>query len=184
MNLTDAVLAGRYARALFEAAQAAKAADAVRQDLAALAQAWRKDAALSTALSHPRLSPAEKKAAVKRALQKAPHALTDRFVGLLLAKKRGSLLPATSALFEARADEAAGISRVQARTARPLADAQVKALSAALEKALKTKVALEVVEDEALLGGVVVRAGDRLWDLSLRGRLEKLREKLLETSIN
>lgn len=184
MNLIDAVLAGRYAKALFEAAQAAKASDAVRKDLADLSAAWRRDRTLSTALSHPRLSAAEKKAAVKDALKRAPHALTDRFAGLLLAKKRVSLLPAAAALFDARADEAAGLTRVQVRTARPLADAQLKALSASLEKALKSKVALDVAEDESLLGGVVVRAGDRLWDLSLRGRLRRLQEKLLETSVN
>lgn len=184
MNLQDAVLAGRYAKALFETALAGKAVEAVGRDLSDLARAWTGGAALSSALSHPRLSAADKKAAVRGALKRAPHALTERFVGLLLSKKRVAVLPAAAALFHGHADRAAGLSRVEVRAARPLADAQAKALAASLEKALKSKVQLDVSLDESLLGGVVVRAGDRLWDLSLKGRLARMKEKLLETVQN
>lgn len=185
MNLQDAVLAGRYAKALFAAARTGSAVEAVSGDLAALAKALKASPALAASLSHPRLSAREKKAAALKASgKKSFHELTDRFMDLLLVKKRISLLSQAAALFQAAADEAAGLSRAQVRAARPLTPAQDKALAASLEKALGTKVALETTLDESLLGGVVVRAGDKLWDLSLAGRLKRMKEKLLETSLN
>ncbi len=184
MNLQDAVLAGRYAKALFMAAQAAKASDAVQKDLKALGQAYRADAALAAVLAHPGLSLAEKRARLGSALGRKPHVLTDRFVGLLLAKKRLPLLPTVAALFDVRTDEAEGLVRAHVRSAAALTDAQSKTLAASLEKALGAKVAFDVAVEPSLLGGVVVRAGDRLWDMSLKGRLRRLGEKLLETSVN
>jgi F-type H+-transporting ATPase subunit delta len=183
MNLQDAALAGRYAKALFQAARDAKAVDAVAEDLKTLAKGLRLDPGLKAALSHPRLSPAEKRAAVDKAAGKGGlHALTRRFTDLLLSKKRVSLLFMTAALFEDQSDRAAGLARVQARSAQPLTPEQSRALSASLEKALGAKVSLEGTVDPSLLGGVVLRAGDRVWDLSYTGRLRRLKEKLLETT--
>jgi F-type H+-transporting ATPase subunit delta len=184
MNLQEAVLAGRYAKALFLAASEKKAAGDVQKDLKTLAQAFRMDAGLASALAHPRLSPAEKRDRVAKALGRAPHALVERFIGLLLVKKRAALLPLVASLFDARVDEAGGVVRAQVRSAAALTDAQAKSLAAGLEKALGAKVAFETSLDPSLLGGVVVRAGDRLWDMSLKGRLRRLGEKLLETAVN
>lgn len=185
MNLQDSILAGRYAKALYEAATAAKAVEAVGGDLEALAQGFKKGPALRASLLHPRLSAAQKKSAALQAAGKSAfHGLTDRFIDLLLEKKRPSLLPLAASLFQGYADAAAGLSRAQVRAAQPLTPAQLKSLSASLEKALKTKVALETSVDASLLGGVVVRSGDKLWDLSLAGRLKRMKEKLLETSLN
>jgi F-type H+-transporting ATPase subunit delta len=184
MNPQDAVLAGRYAKALFLAAKEANASAAVQGEVKALAQAFRMDADLAAALAHPRLSLAEKRSRLTRALGKKPHALTERFVTLLLGKKRLALLPMAASLFDAAADEAQGLVRAHVKAAAPLSDAQAKSLAASLEKALGAKVAFDTAVDPSLLGGVVVRAGDRLWDLSLKGRLRRLGEKLFETARN
>jgi F-type H+-transporting ATPase subunit delta len=183
MNLQDAVLAGRYAKALFQAAQEAKALDAVRKDLKDLAQAVRKDVSFAGLLAQPRAA-ADKKAGAAAVLGRAPHGLTDRFLSLLLGKKRVNLLTRVAELFDEAMDGANGLSRVQVRTSSPLTDAQAVTLSQGLEKALGTKVKLDVALEPGLLSGVVVRAGDRLWDLSLKGRLARLKEKLLETAAN
>jgi F-type H+-transporting ATPase subunit delta len=185
MNLQDAVLAGRYAKALFLAARQAKAQDAVQKDLKALSKALRSDPGLAASLAHPRLSLAEKKSGLAKALGGKPHALTDRFIGLLLSRKRLALLSSIAGLFDAQADEAQGVVRAQVRSAAALTEGQSKSLAAGLKKALGgAEAAFDVTIDPSLLGGVIVRAGDRLWDLSLQGRLRALREKLLETAVN
>ena len=187
MNPQDAALADRYAEALFLAARDAKVVDIVREDLAAMAGLYRLEG-VSELMTHPRLSTAEKLAAFRRALGKAPHALSDRFLSLLLEKKRLSLLSAAAAAFDASADKADGVVRAAVRAAVPMSAEQKAALSRELEKAFSghggpaVKVALEVAVDPSLLGGVVVQAGDRLWDLSFQGRLQRLKEKLLERS--
>lgn len=187
MNPQDAALADRYAEALFLAARDAKVLDAVRGDLAAMSGLYRTEG-VAELLGHPRLSTAEKLAAFRRALGKAPHALSDRFLSLLLEKKRLSLLSAVASSFDASADEANGVVRAAVRAAVAMTAEQKAALSRELEKAFSgprgtaVKVVVEVAVDPALLGGVVVQAGDRLWDLSFRGRLQRLKEKLLEES--
>ncbi len=186
MNLQDSILADRYAKALYQASVGAKAVEPVLEDLKALADVLKGGSALAVSLTHPRLTIKDKKAAALRSsARKAFHALTDRFIDLLLAKKRAALLPLVASLFQSQADASVGLARVQVRSARPLSPEQTKALTASLQKALGSKqVALESSVDESLLGGVVVRAGDKLWDLSLAGRLKRMKEKLLETSLN
>jgi F-type H+-transporting ATPase subunit delta len=187
MNPQDAALADRYAEALFFAARDAKVVDVVRGDLAAMAGLFRMEG-VAELMSHPRLSTAEKLAAFRRALGKTLHALSDRFLSLLLEKKRLFLLSAVASSFDASADEADGVVRAAVRAAVSMTAEQKAALSRELEKAFSghggpaVKVVVDVTVDPALLGGVVVQAGDRLWDLSFRGRLQRLKEKLLEES--
>src|SRR6266566_363809 len=55
---------------------------------------------------------------------------------------------------------------------------EIRAITARLEELTGGKIALETVVEPSLLGGVVVRVGDRLLDGSVRGRLERLRNQL------
>jgi F-type H+-transporting ATPase subunit delta len=187
MNLQDAVLARRYAAALFMAARDARALEEVRREIADLAELCR-PGATARALSDPRLSGPDKCGALKRALGRIPHAVTARFVDLIVEKRRLSLVPAVAVSLEEKADEAAGIARARVRSAVPLGEAQAKSLSRALEKTLAaggdagSTVVLDVVVDPSLLGGVTVRVGDRLWDLSFKGRLAALKEQILESN--
>ena len=70
------------------------------------------------------------------------------------------------------------ITRATATSALPLTDLEVKALTARLEQMTGGRVALATNVDESLLGGLIVRIGDRLIDGSVRGRLERLRQRL------
>src|ERR1051326_8761271 len=92
-------MAFRYAKALFEAARDAQAEEKVRQEIAKLGRAYRERPEVAEALSHPLLSVEEKK---QRALAGtgALSPLTDRFLDLLLAKKRAGLLPDVASLYE------------------------------------------------------------------------------------
>ena len=64
-----------------------------------------------------------------------------------------------------------------------LTDPEVKALTARLEQMTGATVALTTDIDPSLLGGLVVRVGDRLIDGSVRGRLERLRQQLAAGTI-
>ena len=71
-----------------------------------------------------------------------------------------------------------GITHATATSALPLTDLEVKALTARLEQMTGGRIALTTDVDESLLGGLIVRVGDRLIDGSVRGRLERLRNQL------
>ncbi len=180
--MKDGVIAARYGRALFEAAKAAKAEEALRQDLRHAVQALRTDAALEGALRHPLLSLAEKKRRLSKALGRSFSPLLERFATLLLSKKRLALLPLAAAFFDDLVDEARGVKKVHVRSAAPLTPAQVKDLEKRLGQLWAGTVTVETSVDEDLIGGLVLRVGDKLWDGSLRGRLQRLKEEMLEAA--
>jgi F-type H+-transporting ATPase subunit delta len=98
----------------------------------------------------------------------------------LLMVRRGRIeqLPRVAAEFRRLDDLRNNISHATATSAIPLEDAEVRAITARLEQMTGGRVALETSVDPGLLGGIVVRIGDRLIDGSVRGRLERLRNQL------
>ncbi len=70
-----------------------------------------------------------------------------------------------------------------ATSAAPLEPSEVSALTARLEQMTGGRVELDVTVDPSLLGGLVVRVGDRLIDGSVRGRLERLRNQLVSGAL-
>ncbi|HET9346629.1 MAG TPA: ATP synthase F1 subunit delta [Candidatus Limnocylindrales bacterium] len=99
---------------------------------------------------------------------------------LLLLVRRGRIeqLPRVAAEFARLDDERNGLTHATATSAAPLGPEEVRAIAGRLEDLTGGQVALETDVDPSLLGGVVVRIGDRLIDGSVRGRLERLRGRL------
>lgn len=177
LKTADRPVAGRYARALFQAADGARSVDAVRGDLDRLTAAMAEVPVLAQALFHPRVPPAVKADLVAAALGTLSP-VTDRFLKLLIEKKRLDGWTDIVRRFGQLADAARGVVAVEAVTAAPLASDQRAALETALGRAFG-RVALSARTDGALLGGLVVRVGDRLWDGSVAGQLARLKDDLL-----
>jgi F-type H+-transporting ATPase subunit delta len=97
---------------------------------------------------------------------------------LLVKRRRIEQLPRVVAEFIRLDDRRQGITHATATSAAALSDLEVKALTARLEQMTGGTVALTTDIDPSLLGGLVVRVGDRLIDGSVRGRLERLRTQL------
>lgn len=168
-------MASRYARALFGAAVKQRAVEPVRSELSRLCQALAASPALDDALRHPRVALEAKRAILQKVF--GGFSLTvDRFVGLLLEKKRWDALREICPAYERLADEAGGILAVRAETAVPLSDEETAKVRRSLEKSWGGPVSLKTRVQEGLLGGVVLQVGDRVWDNSLKGQLERLRE--------
>ena len=71
-----------------------------------------------------------------------------------------------------------GIVLAEVRTALPLEDAQRTSVEERLGELTGEQVEMNEVVDESLIGGIAVRIGDRLYDASVRNRLERLRARL------
>jgi F-type H+-transporting ATPase subunit delta len=166
----------RYAQALFELAKGQGDAAAVEADLKSL-KAMRADSAdLRTLIASPAFDAEQKGkglAAVADAAQFSP--TTKKFLGLVAANRRANALPSMIAAFERIAAEDRGAVSAEVVTAMPLSDAQQKALAAALRTALGKDPEVETRVDPAILGGIKVRVGSRLFDASLKSRLDSLK---------
>jgi F-type H+-transporting ATPase subunit delta len=97
---------------------------------------------------------------------------------LLVRRGRIAQLPRVAAEFARLDDKRNGLTHATATSAAPLGPDEVRAITARLEELTGGRVVLETGVDADLLGGVVVRVGDRLIDGSVRGRLERLRNQL------
>ena len=168
-------LASRYAKALFELAEEAKALDAVAGDLRGLKAMLAESDALTRLVRSPVLGRAEQGRAIDAVLDKAGAApLTRRFVGVVAANRRLFALPGMIGAFLDELARRRGEMTAQVTAAHALSDAQTRALTDQLKKSVGAKVSVDVSVDPSLLGGLVVRIGSRMIDSSLRTKLSKL----------
>lgn len=172
----------RYAKALFQLAEAAKQTQAVMQ-AAEVLQAAVTDESVTHGLANPRLSPAQRKQlaqALAKAV-KAPQLLADT-LGLLAAHNRLELLPATLQQLQTLADAANGTARVKVESAHPLDESQRKQITELVKKSLNSKtVVVEETVDATLIGGFRAFFGGQVWDVSLSGGLARLKNRFRQS---
>ncbi len=173
----DLTVARRYARAFYEEAAAGGLLAQAEDDVALLRQTLSASRALRQLFESP-VVPREKKEAIAAQLFGARVApLTLRFLHLLIGAKREAALPAILDAFDRRRDAEAGIAEAHVRTALPLGPADEAELTRALEAKVGKKIRLTAQLDPSLIGGVVVRIGDTVYDGSVRRKLESLHEQ-------
>ena len=171
----------RYARVLLELAQARGEVESWRGILQDMAEAAA-NPDFAALLEAPGLSAEEKLAAAREVLPDATELGYNLLV--LLARRRAvNLLSRIQEEFEAGADVLEGVQRVEVRTAVLLDQGQQRRITEGLQASLGLEVRLTARVDPALLGGMVVRIGDRVIDGSTRGRLQALRHSLAAGAI-
>ncbi|WP_027284771.1 ATP synthase F1 subunit delta [Rubritepida flocculans] len=173
-------VAERYALALLALADDKRQADPgaldrIAADLDALFALYRGDPAFRAFVADPRLSAADQKRALFALLEKAGAGVEIRnFVGVLIANRRLSALPAIAAAFGAKLAARRGQQVAHVTTAFPLSDTQRAQITARLTEAGFSGVKLSETVDRAILGGLIVRIGSRLYDNSIKSKLQRL----------
>ncbi len=172
-------VAARYARALFELAAESGDTDAIAADLEKLEEAIGKSTDLARLIESP-LFDAETQIAGLDAVMEALGigGLTANFVRLVAQNRRLAVLPAMIEAYRALVAERRGEIRVRVTSAAKLTAAQAKKVTAALKEALGSEVHIENEVDPSIMGGLVVRAGSRMIDTSVKTRLNTLKSML------
>lgn len=168
--------AQRYAQAVFELAKDAKQLDAVEQDFAKFAAAWRESAELREAARSPLIEPEVKAQALTAVAERL--GLSDlgrKTIGVAALNRRARELPAIAASYRALVARERGARQVEIVSARALRDDEKAAIVESLGKQLGAKVEAETSVDESLIGGFVVRVGSRQFDASVKAKLDALR---------
>lgn len=181
----DPGIARRYAQALYMAAQKKDVVDRVWDDMhGVLAVDPAVGKRFRQFLEAPQVPTEQKLALIEAAFRPVAHGLVVEFFRLLLRKKRMFELEAIVAEFESLVEDHRGIVRARVTSALPLVDAELKGLVAALESGLKKNVRVVSNVDPGILGGLVLRVGDRIADQSVRTMLAQMREQLLAARAN
>jgi F-type H+-transporting ATPase subunit delta len=174
----ERVLAKRYAAALFHAAQGLHIVDRVESDLRQIDAVAEASPLFVRVLKHPLLPEGDKYRVIDRALGDRVVPLSVSFLKHLVAKRRAALIPLLYEAFESFAEELRNEARLTVTSAVPLTDAErvqlVDALSWRTGKGMKP----EFRVDPALIGGVMARVGDTVYDGSIASELRDLTQKL------
>jgi F-type H+-transporting ATPase subunit delta len=136
-----------------------------------------------TFLFTPQLDATTKKDALRRALAGRVPPLFLNFLMVVLDKRRQRLLPDIGNEYRNLLDEHLGLLNVQVTLAHEADERAEEEITAELSRILGRKVIPHIHVDSRILGGIVVRYGDRLMDGSLRRKLMRLRNRMLETSV-
>jgi F-type H+-transporting ATPase subunit delta len=168
--------AKRYGVALFELARDSKKIDAIEADAKSLLTALSGSDDLRATLSSP-LFPSDQKAAVLAAMAKKMklNAITTNFLGLVAQNGRAGDLGGMLTAYNGLAAKARGAVMAEVSTAEPLSADALKSLTDALSKAFKAQVDIETTVKPELLGGLVVKVGSRLFDDSVKSKLDALK---------
>jgi len=166
----------RYAQALFDLAKDENKIAPVEADLKSLKSMIADSADLRALLGSPAFDSQTKGkglAAIAAAAKFNP--LTVKFLGFLADQRRSGVLASIITSFMALSDTYRGVVSAQVTTAVALTPAQTKGLQAALRASLGKDPEIETRVDPAILGGLKVRVGSRLYDASLKSKLDSLK---------
>ncbi len=172
-------LAERYANAFVAAAGTADRAAAAVAELAAVADLVGRIPALAGCLASAAVPRADKQR-VLDAVTRALSPLTRRFLAVLVEARRLPLLGEAAGAARSACRRLEGRLAVRVATALPLTEAEHAALRDRLARWARRPVDLSVDLEPGLQAGMTLRVGDRLYDGSLRGRLDRVRDALRE----
>src|SRR3954471_24713657 len=102
------------------------------------------------------------------------------FVAILIDQRRLNLLDEMIESLQSQINERLGFADAEVTSARVLADDEKRALESQVAKATGKTVRASYSQDKALLGGAVVKVGSTIYDGSVRGRLERMKQQIAE----
>ncbi len=175
-------IARRYAEALADAAEAQNSLSAVGEELHAFAALVAANPELGDVLASPAVAAESKSAVLEAIIERArPMQAVANFLRVLLRNTRIQHLAAVDRAFAAEVDRRTGVVMADVTTAKPLTDAERGVLTTKLTAMTGKSVKLTFSTDEALIGGVVTRIGSRIYDGSIRAKLDAIKRQMAGT---
>ncbi|WP_263785378.1 ATP synthase F1 subunit delta [Salinibacter grassmerensis] len=174
----------RYAAALYEEADANGVLEAVDEDVRMLLENLDSNPPLVRVFESPVIPQDKKDSIIRELLDDRVEGLTMRFLRLLIRKDRETITENILDQYQSLRDEQRGIVDAEVTVARSLTDEDRTALVDVLEEKTGKEIRLHLHEDPDLVGGLVVRIGDRVFDASVRSQLSALHDRLRDTTLS
>ncbi len=173
-------MARRYAAALADVTVASGEAREVQQELSAWESMMQTNQQLLEVFRNPTI-PYEQKNGVLKALiaRTRVRPVTSNFLQVLLQNHRLADLQEINKRFTNELDQRSNIVLANVTTARPVPEQTQAALRARIAQLTGSDVRIQFAIDEELIGGVVTRIGSTIYDGSVRGQLQQIKEKLI-----
>ncbi|PYV17702.1 MAG: ATP synthase F1 subunit delta [Acidobacteria bacterium] len=173
------VIANRYARALADVVGASGNYRPVEQELETFGAVWRASAELGAVFDSPAVRLDAKMGLLDRILERlAVSKTTSNFLRILAQNYRLAMFEEIRAAFRRISNERQGIVEVRVSSAADLSAEERAALAARFREVTGQPLEMEFETDAALIGGLRARIQSRVYDGSVRGHLDAMRERL------
>lgn len=166
----------RYAKAIIDIATSSGRAEAVNNDMKSIVLAVSQNAELKEFLANPVIKLENKKAALTSIFSDI-QAETKSLFHLLFENKRFEILESIAQQYNELYDQSIGVEVAKVTTAFPItADLQTKVLAKIAEFSNK-KITIENIVDPAIIGGFILRVGDKQYNASVASKLGELKRE-------
>jgi F-type H+-transporting ATPase subunit delta len=179
----NATIARSYATALFELAERKKEVESISRAFASVNALFASNRRIGEFLSSPKIEVAAKKQALRVTFEGRVPPIFLNFLLVVLDKRRQRLLRDIAREYDLLMDENLGRVNVAVTLAHQPDTGEMQAITAKLSAMTGKSVVPHVHVDPAIIGGIIVRYGDRLLDGSLRRQLISLRGRLMQADI-
>lgn len=175
MNIIDAAvhLADIYARALFELAERSKMVNAIKDDLDIVQDISVQEKEFRTLMASPYFSADYKEQIVQKIFSGKLCDLTIDFLRVVIRHNRMMFLPQIIDRFGQLWEAHHGYQIVQVTVSQAMDSRETERISADIAHAMNNKVKLQVGVNPSIMGGIIIRYGDRVIDNSIRSRLRR-----------
>ena len=168
-----------YARSLLELAQERNLAQPIGAELASIREVLEANPTLREFLKDPAIGAEERTGVVDRVLRARVDPLLSNVLGVLGVHGRLGLLDEIASAYADLLDELQGKVEVNVTVAKELTPAELEQVRQRVGSALKKDAVIDQSVDESIIGGLVLRVGDKLIDASVRSQLETMRRQFL-----
>ena len=177
--MKEEVIASRYGEALFALGKKGNNLEELGDNLYSIQDLFSQYPELQKFYYHPIVSSRDKKNTMEKILSDKVHANILNFVKLLVDKKRENFLPNIIKHYKILSDKHFKRSTAEIITAIELDGPTANMLQQKIQNYLNQDILPEFKVDKDILGGVIVKVGDRMLDASLSGQLERLTHSLI-----
>ncbi|MDX1629864.1 MAG: ATP synthase F1 subunit delta [Fulvivirga sp.] len=177
--MSDYRVTSRYAKSLLELAEEQNALEEVLGDMKLFAKVCKESRDLVLVLKNPIIKHDKKNAILREIFEGKVHNLTLSIFDISTRKNREALLPEMAKEFQKQYNLFKGIEEAKVTTAVPLSDDLRKELEAIVKKiSSKSEVEFSEATDEGIIGGYILKVGDRQIDDSIKSKIKALELKL------
>jgi len=182
--MSDRAIARRYASALYAEASASDSIDRVDEDVELVSRTVSDSRDLQLLFASPIVSTTRKEAVIRRLFKSHVSETVLAFLLLVNRKRREPMVEVILESYRSLRLEQQGIVEAKARVAVAMTDDEIEEFRRSMVKAVGSDIQLEVEEDADLIGGIVVKIGDQVYDGSLKRQLANLSRVLQGDSLN
>ena len=167
----------RYAKAILEIAESKGVATNVSEDMTLIASTIKSNLELSTFIQNPTIKVEVKESALSEIFANS-NAVTKSLIHLLFENKRFEILNAIALEYNALFDIMNNVEVAKVTTAIPMDAALEAKVLAKIATFSDKKVTIENVVDPSIIGGFILRIGDKQYNASVANRLQVLKREL------